>query len=275
LSGEAFLASPITAVLTSFNHDQVKLRNKPGSDPSSQVEGLLPRETQFHVLARTADSQWLKIETPDGTGGWVDANAVGLSSEQLDQIPVATTLTRPIDAPVINVFDVMPSEIEKGGTVALIWDVSNAEQIELTEPVQETLPGKSGVKTYIVDQSTNFTLRATNFAGEDTKSITVKLKGSAPVILDFRGDPAAVMLGRSDKVTLSWTVAGADAVSIEGVPGTFGVTGSVAVDPPQADKTYTLNATNSAGTVQQQVTIRVASAGCTIQSATKMREGPA
>ena len=177
--------------------------------------------------------------------------------------------------PVINVFDVTPNEIEKGGTIALKWDVSNADQIELTEPVQETLSGKSGVKTYTVDQSTNFTLRAKNFAGEDTKSATVKLKGSAPVVQDFKADPVAVTLGRSDKVALSWTVAGADAVSIEGVPGTFGATGSAQVDPPQSDKTYTLVATNGAGTVQQQVTIHVASAGCTIQSATDMREGPA
>ncbi len=99
LSGEAFLASPITVGLMSFNRDQVELRDKAGSDPSSQVESRLPKATQFHVLARTADSQWLRIETPDGTGGWVDADAVGLSSEQLNQIPVATTLTRPTDTP--------------------------------------------------------------------------------------------------------------------------------------------------------------------------------
>jgi hypothetical protein len=54
-----------------------------------------------------------------------------------------------------------------------------------------------------------------------------------------------------------------------------GATGSAQIDPPQTDKTYTLNATNGAGTVHGQVTIHVASAGCTVQSATDMREGPA
>lgn len=92
--------APITTQLMSFKNDNVELRDKAGSDSSSQVQGLLPQVTQFHVLARTADSQWLKIETPDGTGGWVDADAVGLGGDQLNQIPVATTLTKPTDTPM-------------------------------------------------------------------------------------------------------------------------------------------------------------------------------
>ena len=82
--------------------------------------------------------------------------------------------------PVINVFASTPSEIEKGGQIAIQWDVSNAEKVELTQPVQETLD-KQGVKTYAVEQSTNFTLHAKNFAGEVEKSITVTLKNSPPV----------------------------------------------------------------------------------------------
>jgi len=92
--------APITTQLMSFKNDNVELRDKAGSDSSSQVQGLLPQVTQFHVLARTADSQWLRIETPDGTRGWVDADAVGLGGDQLNQVPVATTLTKPTDTPM-------------------------------------------------------------------------------------------------------------------------------------------------------------------------------
>jgi len=92
--------APITTQLMSFKSDNVELRDKAGSDSSSQVLGLLPQATQFHVQARTTDSQWLRILTPDSTGGWVEADAVGLSADQLGQVPVATTLTKPTDTPM-------------------------------------------------------------------------------------------------------------------------------------------------------------------------------
>ncbi len=181
----------------------------------------------------------------------------------------------PVNAkPVINVFSVTPAEIEKGGTVALSWDVSNADDVKLTAPVQETLP-KSGVKTVNVDQSTNFTLIATNkVGGAVEKSITVKLKNSPPVVQNFTSDPQVVVSGQPGKVTLSWTVVGAANVSIEGAPGATGATGSIQIDPPNADKVYKLVATNEAGTVEQSITIGVSSAGCVMISGAEMREGP-
>ncbi len=176
--------------------------------------------------------------------------------------------------PVINVFNVTPAEIEKGGTVALTWDVSNADDVKLTAPVQETLP-KSGVKTVNVEQSTNFTLVATNKVGGSVeKSVTVNLKNSPPVIQSFTSDPQVVVAGQPGKVTLSWTVAGATTVSIEGVPGASGATGSAQIDPPTANKPYKLVATNEAGTVEQAITISVSSAGCIMVSSADMREGP-
>jgi hypothetical protein len=181
----------------------------------------------------------------------------------------------PVNAkPVINVFDVKPTEIEKGGTIALTWDVSNAEKVELIAPVQETLQ-KSGVKTLTVEQSTNYTLKATNnLGGSVEKSITVKLKNSPPVVQTFTSDPQVVVAGQPGKVTLSWTVVGATNVSIEGVPGASGATGSAQIDPPAASKTYKLVATNEAGTVEQTITISVSSAGCVMISSADMREGP-
>lgn len=176
--------------------------------------------------------------------------------------------------PVINVFDVTPEEIEKGGTVALTWDVSNAEKVELIAPVQETLQ-KSGVRTLTIEQSTNFTLKATNnLGGSVEKSITVKLKNSPPVVQSFKSDPPVVVAGQPGKVTLSWTVIGATNVSIEGVPGVSGATGSAQIDPPTAEKVYKLVATNEVGTVEQSITIGVSSAGCVMTLSAEMREGP-
>ena len=97
---------PVTTKLIAFRQDNVELRDKPGADPASHVQGLLPRATQFYLRARTADLKWLKVETPDGIGGWVDTGAADLSDispDQLQQLPVATTLTQPTDTPTATV----------------------------------------------------------------------------------------------------------------------------------------------------------------------------
>ena len=93
---------PVTTRLLTFKTDNVELRDKAGSDASAQVQGLLPQATQFFLRARTADNTWLRIEAPDGTSGWVEAGTIelgGLTSDQLQQLPVATTLTQPTDTP--------------------------------------------------------------------------------------------------------------------------------------------------------------------------------
>jgi serine/threonine-protein kinase len=92
----------ISTFLLSFNSDQVELRDKPGNDPASKVAGLLGKATQFNLRARTDDFAWLRIETPDGTAGWVDATKVDLGSlspDLLQALPVATSLTLPTDTP--------------------------------------------------------------------------------------------------------------------------------------------------------------------------------
>ncbi len=90
--------APLTAQLQQLDK-ATELRDKAGSDPSSRIEGLLPAGSQFFVKARTADSQWVRIETPDGVNGWIDGKATGLTAEQLELLPAATTLTRLTDTP--------------------------------------------------------------------------------------------------------------------------------------------------------------------------------
>jgi hypothetical protein len=95
-------AVPLTAQLQKLQED-TELRNQAGNDPSSRIEGLLPAGSQFFVKARTADSHWVRIETPDGVMGWIDAEATGFTPEQLGQLPAATTLTRLTDTPISTV----------------------------------------------------------------------------------------------------------------------------------------------------------------------------
>jgi serine/threonine-protein kinase len=99
-------ATPTNAPLTTQAQqlqEDTELRDKAGSDASARIEGLLPAGAQFFVKARTADLAWVRIETLDGVTGWIDANATGLTADQLGQLPVATTLTRLTDTPTATV----------------------------------------------------------------------------------------------------------------------------------------------------------------------------
>jgi hypothetical protein len=83
-------------------------------------------------------------------------------------------------------------------------------------------------------------------------------------------------------VVLSWTVLGATSVSIQGVTGQSfpPTTGSVEVPAPTANTTFTLVATNDAGSVQQDLTVVISSANCAVANVGSsdqlfLREGPA
>ncbi len=182
--------------------------------------------------------------------------------------------------PVINVFAATPTEIEKGGTTVIAWDVSNAETVELLAPEPATLDA-SGVRAFNLDTPTTFTLRATNFAGSIEQSLTIVVRGTAPSIETFTASPGVFTAGQTDKIVLSWSTIGATSVSIEGVPGqNFPAAGSVEAPAPSANTTYTLIAANETGTVRQAVTVVISSAECTVTNVAapdrlNMRQGPA
>jgi tRNA A-37 threonylcarbamoyl transferase component Bud32 len=94
--------APLTTQLQTLQRE-TELRDKAGDDPSSRIEGLLKVGAQFFVKARTGDSQWVRIETPDGLTGWIDAEATELTADELQELPAATTLTRLTDTPMPTV----------------------------------------------------------------------------------------------------------------------------------------------------------------------------
>jgi hypothetical protein len=82
-----------------------------------------------------------------------------------------------------------------------------------------------------------------------------------PLIMAFAATPATVVAGQA--ATLSWQVAGADAIAIDqGVGPVSSVTSRLV--SPSATTTYTLTASSSAGSAAAQATVAVAS--CTLVS---------
>ena len=77
---------------------------------------------------------------------------------------------------------------------------------------------------------------------------------SVPIINSFLANPSIITVG--DSSTLSWSVIGATSVTIDNGIGSVALTGTTVVSPT-TDTTYTLIATNSAGSVTESVTVYV------------------
>lgn len=77
--------------------------------------------------------------------------------------------------------------------------------------------------------------------------------GTAPILSGFTASPASVAPGQSS--VLSWTVTGATGLTLD--PGIGAVTGSSRTVTPAATTTYTLTATNVAGSRTAQATVTV------------------
>jgi hypothetical protein len=80
---------------------------------------------------------------------------------------------------------------------------------------------------------------------------------AVPIINSFLANPTTITEGESS--TLSWSVTDATSVTIDNGIGSVALTGTTAVNPTTST-TYTLTATNSAGSVTGSVTVTVGAA---------------
>jgi pSer/pThr/pTyr-binding forkhead associated (FHA) protein len=280
------------ALLFSFGQDTLSLQPGQTLDVPLQVlPKVMPRigtsQTRtFNVLAEATDGSGAEVKAPGqlmirppipiwliplvlilllclcigGVWGYVSTCA-DLSAASGSALPLCPGLNKP----VINVFTATPTQVDQGGSVVIAWDVSNAQKVEFLSPAPNTVPA-TGLQTFKVTANTTFTLRATNSSGSIEQSVDVIVKKSAPVIQTFTANPGVINPGQTNtKVILSWTVLGATSISIQGVPSqNFPATGSVEIPAPSANTTYTLVATNDAGTVKQDLTVVISSANCVV-----------
>ncbi len=243
----------------------------------SNATGTL--EVRNKLYARIFNAAWIKANTPVN---WALRVAIGASSVAVLAIVVAIIASVTANAaalPAINLFTVEPAEVGPGGTVTMKWDVGGADKIELVAPNQETLSA-AGSKAFVINQSTDFVLRATNTNGVNTHTAAVKLKGTPPIITFFRANPTEIVVGQAGKVTLSWSVVGADNAFIDGtvVPttSTDPKAGplSLPVDMPTADITYTLKAVNAYGTITSTAIVLATQPSCDLKHVDNLIAGP-
>ncbi len=183
--------------------------------------------------------------------------ATNIAGSVTRQVTV-TVAAAPAAVPVINYFTASPTSITAGGSSTLGWSVTGATSISIT-PGAPSVPA-SGSATCSPASTTTYTLTATNTAGSVTRQVTVTVAAApaaVPVINSFTASPTSITAGGSS--TLGWSVTGATSISI--APGAPSVPASgSATCSPASTTTYTLTATNSAGSVTRQVTVTVTAA---------------
>jgi len=165
--------------------------------------------------------------------------------------PTAQTTVTVVNPPVINSFSVSPNVITQGQSATLSWSVTGATTITISG--LGTVTGNSLSVSPI--STTVYTLTATNSAGSPTAQTTLTVNPvvvNPPVINSFNVSPNVITQGQSS--TLSWNVTGANTINISGI-GT--VTGNSISVSPSSTTTYTLTATNSAGSPTAQTTLTV------------------
>jgi len=158
--------------------------------------------------------------------------------------------------PAINSFTADRESIIYGESSTLSWNVSAATTVTINQVVEcVEFDPTAGTCTVSPTTTTTYTLEASNEAGIDTKTVTVKV---LPAINSFTANPIHIYWGGGSS-TLSWDVSGADTVIIDqGIGTVTPTTGTQKVYLYTiTTTTYTLVATNEAGssTATVQVTV--------------------
>jgi hypothetical protein len=151
--------------------------------------------------------------------------------------------------PEILLFQAQPPQVDSGAYTKISWSVKDADKLVLISDVfSQTLDSLEGSQQIRIDKQTVFTLKAYNKslpgqAVEQVLDVAVSPPPSipAPVILDFRVEPATITAGKS--VTITWQVTGTNNVSIQPIGENLPASGTIS-QSPAATSLYVLSATN-------------------------------
>jgi len=157
-----------------------------------------------------------------------------------------------IQKPVIT-FDANTTNVNIGNSATLTWSITNSPtSVVLDNGIGSV--GATGPLVVTPSVTTTYTITASNLGGSASKQVTISVT-QKPVITSFLAEPASITKGRSS--TLSWATQGATSITLNGQS----MTGNSIVVAPSSSQTYTLVATNAAGSVSSQVTVTVTESG--------------
>ena len=166
------------------------------------------------------------------------------------------------DKPVVRSFAATPAAITQGAASTLTWNVSGATAVTIDHGVGSV--ALSGSTSVVPQGTTTYILTAINSWGTATATTQIAVAGSVPsvpqlqiekpVINYFKANPAIFIAG--SPIIISWSVRGATDIKI--VPEVAPTDPEVYVTLyPPASTTYTLTASNAAGSVTQAITVNM------------------
>lgn len=214
-------------------------------------ENILSAPATISVNAGGASGNMIRIKRtsdPDnsGNGGTGDANESNVLSINL---VIAEELNK------ISSFTASPATIAPGQPVNLSWSSASTTALSINQGIGSVTPLAAG--TFTVDPgptvTTTYQLSATLAGGgSDSKNVTVTVDPK-PIIYSFVSDQLTIAAGYS--ANLSWNVANADTITINGVEIDGGA--STLLVAPLTTTIYTLVATNASGGSTSQLTVTV------------------
>jgi len=153
------------------------------------------------------------------------------------------------EAPGI-IFTAAPDVVQKGQSVTLTWQVTNATSVSIEDIGDVAASGSKKVKP---EKNTTYTLTAVGEGGTQTVSTEVEVTSGPPPVVLFSAAPLSVQAGQP--VTLTWQVTNATEVDIEGI-GRVPFKGTRQVKPTEST-VFKLTATGEGGKLTEAISIEV------------------
>lgn len=167
----------------------------------------------------------------------------------------------PAATPPAVTLSAQPATVNSGGTTALSWSATNADNCTASGGWSGTKSTSGSASVGPISQATTFSLQCFNSVGDsDSRSVQVTVAQAAALpAIEFYADPSTVELGRSSIVY--WSVT--NAYTCVGEGAWSGDKGTVGSEPMflSATRTYDLVCTGSGGTSRKSATIEVVSPG--------------
>lgn len=149
--------------------------------------------------------------------------------------------------------------VTAGGSVKLTWSTAGSTPISCSASGgwSGTKPS-GGSQTLSPSSTTTYSLKCSNSAGSDTKSVTISVT-AAPVAPSVNISASSTTITAGNSTTLSWSSGGTAPITCSasgGWSGTKPASGSQSISPTST-ATYTLSCSNSAGNQSKSVTVTV------------------
>jgi hypothetical protein len=229
------IGQPVTLLWNVTGADTVRIDPGLGIVPAAGTQTVMPQLSTAYVLTAT--------------------NTAGTTAQS---VTVIATASQP-NPPMISVFQVSPATISPGQSATITWNVSNATSVTIDQGIGQV--AASGSRTVSPGFTTVYTLTAANNSSSINHSQILSVmsasSGQLPNITIFEVYPSyiptTVTVG---PVMIKWKVLNATSVRIDPNIGSVSDQGQY-TDYPYTTTTYTIVATNDAGSVTQSGTVYI------------------